>query len=399
MTDLAEANVDFFQAHTSLSPFVEEGLLDFARLDTEHDHTIHLRVSGQTIRRPEEGHTQPMVVFANYLFDSIPQDFFTVQAGQLQEGLISLSSLEPSPSLEDPSLLQRLLIRYEHQAAPAPYYEDPLFEEILRGSQRATESIQFPIAGLRLCRWLGGLSGGHLLLLSADKVHAGGDEQAPHIVMHGSFSLTVDYRVIQEYFARLGGLSLSAEHHQHLAVNAFLLGGHSPKYTREAFEDFVERFGPDDFFALKKAAEVHLEDFSLSQLLALIRLGGHDVRLTSQCLPRLGQAASGASPAETQALLRTIHCVWENYYDIGEELDLAFGFGSLMYRVNAYQEAVRYFEASLERRGLSPHTCFNIGLCHYQQKEHLSALGWIQKTLELQPEHPGANLMLQELQP
>jgi len=84
-------------------------------------------------------------------------------------------------------------------------------------SLRAAMAFLFPIAALRCLRLLHELSDGHLLLLSADKgsIHAQEPrEQHPaRLLVHGSFSLPVDYRIIGEYGRRRGGEVLHAARH------------------------------------------------------------------------------------------------------------------------------------------------------------------------------------------
>ncbi|MBC6421522.1 MAG: hypothetical protein GDA43_09875 [Hormoscilla sp. SP5CHS1] len=55
----------------------------------------------------------PVVVLANYFFDSIPQDCFYIKDGQLYESLVTLSTPQAEPELDDPALLDRVQISYK----------------------------------------------------------------------------------------------------------------------------------------------------------------------------------------------------------------------------------------------------------------------------------------------
>lgn len=69
MSDLPWKNIEGWQQHEGLKPFVEQGMLDFARFDAVRDTELSLTQSGLVIKPGELG--QPLMVIANYFFDSI----------------------------------------------------------------------------------------------------------------------------------------------------------------------------------------------------------------------------------------------------------------------------------------------------------------------------------------
>ncbi len=83
MTDLAADNVMAWKEHPALQSFIAEGLLDFARFDAVQDTELNLVVSGTTIS--EGDLKQPVIIVANYFFDSIPQELIYVGDGQIYE--------------------------------------------------------------------------------------------------------------------------------------------------------------------------------------------------------------------------------------------------------------------------------------------------------------------------
>ncbi len=92
MTDFTASNIDFWKKHSGLVDFVQSGLLDFAQFDFEKDDHLHLIHQDRVISRGDI--QQPVVVFANYLFDSIVSDIFSVKENKLYESLLSLSTPE-----------------------------------------------------------------------------------------------------------------------------------------------------------------------------------------------------------------------------------------------------------------------------------------------------------------
>lgn len=405
MTDLAERNIDFWRAHPALQRFCAEGVLDFARFDAERDEEIVLVRSGVVLSAGAA--ETPMVAVANYFFDSIPQDAFRIHEGRLFESLVTLVSPAAEPDTGDPAILGRVAIDYEHRPAEADYYDDPTMNAILRAyaERLGSASIRFPVAALRCCRTLGRIAGGRLLLLSADRgsmseerLRGQGDAG---ISVHGSFSMNVDYHAVAEHFRMQGGDALhTARDAASLVVAAFLLG--EPEggclATRRAFAAAVERFGPDDYFSLKKGIEKGYDALTIPQLLAFLRLSDGDPRILSQCLPFLIARAGSASADEVREIQRAVADAWENYYHLGEEPDLPFGLGMLFYEMGCLREALGYFERSFELYGPSPHTIFNMAMCHYELGEMNAALACACHVLALDPEHDGATAMQAELE-
>src|SRR5205085_7298232 len=107
----------------------------------------------------------PVVVLANYFFDSIPQDAFYIQDGKLYESLITLSSSQEEADLNDPELLNHIEISYENHPASARYYDDPELDRILQTYQERLSAthLLFPCAALNCIRGLQHLSGGRML--------------------------------------------------------------------------------------------------------------------------------------------------------------------------------------------------------------------------------------------
>lgn len=405
MTDFAESNIAYWGAHASLQPLVEQGLLDFARFDAEYDQELKLVHSGITLSR--ETVSNPIVVIANYFFDSIAQDAFYIEAGQLYEKLITITSAKQEPDLNDPGLLNRIEVTYEQAPAPADYYDDENLNQILRGYRQRLPStvLLFPHIALGCIRRLCDLSGGRLLLISSDKGYIREDaligRPDPELALHGSFSMMVNYHAIGQYFRNCGGQVLhTSRHHANINACAFLMGDHPGGYneTQQAYCQAIEECGPDDFYTLKKGIEKHYEDLSLEELTALLRLSGCDSRIFLDAFPALLDLIESASEAMRQELYQTIQQVWDNYYHLGEERDIAFYLAMLLYGMKYYPDAIDYFQRSLDLYGPDASTFYNMAMCRYSLRQLDAALESINQTLILDPSFEAAKAMRIKLQ-
>ena len=398
LTDFADGNVDALASHPWLRPFVASGHLDFARFDAEHDREIALRCSGKVLSPGTVAN--PVAVIANYVFDGIPQDVFRIEDGRLFESLVMLVSSQPEPRHDHPALLSRLELAYTQRLLPGEAYRDPDLERTLqRYRARLPDThVLFPCAALRCLRSLRDLSGGRLLVLSADKGYHGAasleGRPPPGIAVHGSFSMSVDYEAIGQWFADQDGLALfTSRRKSSLDLAAFVLGKLQGGFveTRLSFDEAIERCGPDDFFAMKKATEKHYEAMTLEQILAWVRIAGWDANIFLGALPAILAALPDADEDVACELYRTVMLVWDTYYPIGEERDLALHLGNLLYEMGRCAEALEFHQRSLELYGPTAHTLYGMGLCHDRLDQLPDALQRIEEALLLDPGLAGAS--------
>lgn len=90
MTDFTNSNFDAWQKHPTLKPYFDSGRLDAAIFNAVDDSKIVLHKSGVVLSAGSL--KNPVVVVANYLFDTLYHDYFQVFRGSLLEGLVSAGS-------------------------------------------------------------------------------------------------------------------------------------------------------------------------------------------------------------------------------------------------------------------------------------------------------------------
>jgi hypothetical protein len=210
MTDLPEANLEAWQANERFRPSLENGRLDFALFDLERDVELRLLRSGAVLSPGSVAN--PVAVLANYAFDSTSQDLFFVKEGALHEGRVTTLSSQEEPDHNDPQMLGRLTTRYSQRPAVEPYYGEAALDVLLHEyrDRLGDTAVLVPIGAIHCFENLARLSGGRLLLVSADKGVTGVEEivaQAePHRVRHGDcFSMDVNFHAIGRYVEARGG--------------------------------------------------------------------------------------------------------------------------------------------------------------------------------------------------
>ena len=134
MTDFTEQNFNFWSNHPSLKPYFESGNLDAAIFDAVKDTEIKCWKSGKILNftpnsasSSAANNNNPLIVVANYLFDTLCHDIFQIHQGVLKEGLISVGSKqnEDSDTL-NPDIINRLdnLYEYKEIQEPMKYYKN-----------------------------------------------------------------------------------------------------------------------------------------------------------------------------------------------------------------------------------------------------------------------------------
>lgn len=406
LSDFTEANLAFWREHPRLQPYLGKGWLDFALFDVEKSSELSLQHAGITLRT--QALSQPLIVMANYFFDSIPQELFRIENRKIAHGLLSLGTESDPSDLDTAALINALKLKYDYEEATPPIYADePLLDELLATyrEQLSGTHLLFPHIGIRCLERLRQLSPQGLLLLSADKGkhHLSNLENcpAPTLTTHGSFSLTVNYHAFQQYCTRHGGLALFPRHQQaSLDLGCMLYLADAPAYreTIDAYERFVGDYGPDDYFSLKKLIEPHFAALTYRDILAVIRLSGYDARIFRQMLPRLFELLPTLSENEYWNLFLAIPRIWDTYYPLGEPEDFADDLGDLLVALGFYKEAILYFEKSVMIYGKAADTLYKIAVCHCLLGGFSTASTIIEELRAHDPENENVQGLIQQFE-
>lgn len=403
LSDFTEANLTFWQAHPRLQPYLDKDWLDFALFDVEHSRELSLYTAGITLE--PQSLAQPLIAIANYFFDTIPQDLFWVKDQTLSHALISLTTDSDPSDLDTADLIDALTLQYDYEDAKPPIYaHEPNLNDLLETyrQQLVDTHLLFPHIGIRCLERLRQLSRRGLVLLSADK----GEHHStnldhhppPMLATHGSFSLTVNYHAFAQYCTQQGGLALFPRHQQaslDLGCLLLLADGSTYQETLQAYERFVNDYGPDDYFSLKKLIEPHFATLTYRDIMGVIRLSGYDARIFLQMSARLFEILPTLTDNQRWNLFFAIPRIWDTYYPLGESEDLAFCLGKLLIALTFYSEAILYFEKSLMIYGKTTATLFQIALCHCLLDEFSSALPILEELLALEPDNQDIQALIQ----
>ncbi|MGG6310503.1 tetratricopeptide repeat protein [Paenibacillus macerans] len=399
MTDLAMDNVLAWKEHPALQSFITKGILDFARFDAVQDTVLNLIVSDATIR--EGDLKQPLVIVANYFFDSIPQELLYVGEGQIYEADVFIEYPECRGSLKPSELLDHISLHYEHRRAPEYEQESYPYHDVITVYQKQLEDshILFPAAGLACLDRLNHLSQAGFLLLTADK----GDHlledwkfaEPPELILHGSFSLTANYHAIQQVLEQRGALTLFPPHHYKNINIGCMINIDTPTdyfQTRLAYRRFIERFGPDEFFSLKEWVDPNIGSMDLQQILSFWRLGGYDAEFFIQSTKQISSLLLDANDEEKQDIFRGIQLMWSSYYIMEQRYDIALEAGLLLFEMEMYEDSKRFLEISVheDQEEIVSTVYYCLAICCFELELEEDALNYTRELLKHEPDHEAA---------
>lgn len=378
LTDFSPGRVASWAAHPSFGPLVEQGLLDFAVLDAESPGPLELTISGRSLAA---GCLRaPVVGIANYLFDTLPQDGYLIRAGELLEARVVLGS----------EAAQDAVPRVDWQAAPC----GPIPDDVRGVLEQYTEmlddtTVLVPVGAMECLTFLSDLTAAPSCAFVADKGHSTPVElcsnQEPSFVFHGTcFSLMVNFDFLARWVRGRGDLAiLPRDPARSLVVAAFVAGRLDHPHLFEAWvQDQLLDTGPDNFFTVRPLLSAAQ---SIEPMLAALRLSRFDPVLLIELLPALLEVLPGVPDSMRSEVDRVLQRVWENYFPIGEPIDMALCVG-LAYSAMAYfAEAVDFLSRSVKENPDSAPAAFAMSVARRGVRDLGAALEWADRALQLQP--------------
>ena len=194
----------------------------------------------------------------------------------------------------------------------------------------------------------------------------------PDIITHGSFSLWVNFHALGRYCTKTGGevyFPSYSTFHAQVACLMFLDGADEYTNTYAAYERYVNDFGPDDYNSLKKMTYTHISKMPLIHLLAIIRLSAYDSNLFSKIVPQLRLEVQRVSHEERDRIAQMLNKIWNFYFNINEERDMALTIAGFFFDLGYYKYALDYFQHSTDRYGITIETHYNQTVCYYQLRQ------------------------------
>ncbi|RUS92871.1 hypothetical protein DSM106972_097960 [Dulcicalothrix desertica PCC 7102] len=402
MTDFTDNNIQYWQDHRAFHSYIEKGLLDFARFDVETDTEINLIRSNKVLsadtRRPMNSYVKnPLIVLANYIFDTVSQDIFRVSQGKFQAALATLSTQKDNVQDNKPIELEQLKVEFSYVDSNIPFYQDQHLDAVLSHYQNQIDDgyFLFPVGSLRCIRRLMDISNHKLCLITSDKGYSRyGDlhqQEEPCCTFHGSFSMMVDFRAIAQYFKQCGGDYYHQFTEQSLNTSVFLQGFdlQTMPETRQAVETFLDAFGHATVFRLYEHINLTKSFSTLETLLTFLSTTQWDPHVFNSSFDLIiNQIRSEyTSHAVVKDLAFIMEKIAVNFYYIPYSIDTLFNIALFFQEIGEYEKALHYYYQSINYYGKNDVTLYNMGLCHYFLNKPERALEMFGVAVKLNPNY------------
>lgn len=391
MTDFTRKNLAFWENHHALKPFLEKNWLDFAVFDLENDTKITLLESNVTLQK--DSIKNPLIVFANYIFDTIVTDIFTIEKNKIYESLVELKTFNKNIKNNEPLNWKKVKIGHKHNIISKQYYGNKEIDTILNEYQQKLKDthLLFPIGGLRCIQHLNQMSQNKLLLISSDKGYTTlpelEDLDYPFLDFHGSFSVMVNFHAISRYFEMHGGDSTYQTCRDSLTTAVFASGiqfENLPE-TKIILKQTIEGFTAADYFVFYEHFEKVYKNTKLNVLFSFLCLSGWDPFIFDSIASRIVELLDDADEQQIEYLTSNIQKIADNFYYVPECEDIFFSIGLLLYELDHFEEALKYYKKSEEFFGTGFESFFNIGLCYFYLEKYESSLQYLEQALTLKP--------------
>lgn len=398
MTDIVEANVEFWEQHPGFSRHLGSGLLDMAYFDVDRPAPLRLRANRGILdaAAPSDG----IVCIANYVFDSTRMDAFQAKGGRVDELRLTTTAPEGHADMGEPVDLRRLGFSFSPARAPARgSYPVPLWNEIVRSyadDPALDGAFTFPVAMLSALEFLRRLGGGRLMLITSDEGYQDASEIAgrkpPPMTPTGDFIFTLmNFDAIRRFAERSGGAAFhGAMDLDSLRTGTYLIGGEQAAFPQTAAAAMLSQdFGPGDYFNLYARLRDSGE-LDLATILSNLRLSCWDPHLLSVLAARLRPLIEKANPRQRAALRAGLVLAEALVYRRPGMKDYHFDIGLLRQALQDDEDALRNFELSLASAGETPEKHHHMGLSRERLGDHLGAIAHFERATTLIAENRNA---------
>jgi len=332
LTDFSEKNVAFWCNHPLFIPLIEKGIVH---------PIVYDPLASQSLLFPFD------FVVANYFFDTIPQDLFLKEKGQLFEGLVSVS-VEEGEDLEDPNLISSLSLDYSYCPIEEnlPYFDLPELDKFLTlyCKKEQTGPFLFPSGGFKALLNLSASCKTPFTLLMSDWCNR--EDESPLIHLHGTFSFPVDLQAIALFFlSKEGEACLLNESYSRFQVGLF--------YSGKILEESRHNFKSQDF------KELEIQGSSMEELLNYLRDSNWDATLFFSCFDIIEKLFDSATEEEKSLFLEGCLKIPSHFYPLfKEETFFLDRVGIFLENLHLKKEAEKFFQTSQLFTGLPNRVCY-----------------------------------------
>lgn len=353
MTDITPHSINQYQCHPFLTPFAKAGFVDFALYDFLADSEIWLINQKIKLQNP----INPVVSIANYIFCSLPQDYFKIEARKLYIGKAPTTIQLPENTCPNQHFtFNSIGLSLQYEAIAKPYRHDELFNVYLNELESKVDLGYFiyPKSSLfGLSNLLNNISK-KMLLIASDKGFATDRGlramEESGLTMHGrGFSLPVDFKAIGRYAELNHGSYVHQHIEQDLSTAVYSFGHkleHLPTYMNAA-KEILDTPSSGDFVQLFHEVFGNITKFSWNAMISMLKINEWDPEIFGMLFIHFLEHLPHTPPVEINKLLRAIPLIEKKYYPYSGGADFHYLAGMIYQSSGQISTAILHFKNSL----------------------------------------------------
>jgi|GEM_PF-1321066 len=404
VTDIAPINVQAWEEHSAFNQFMQDGIVDTAIFNAMTDTSLALRQSGLVLQA--NSLQKPVFMIGNYLFDSLANDGFQAQSGQLLEAQIKIKS-----SADWKEYFDKAKFEFTYSPVATNYYNDQELDKILAdyvAHFNPEGSFVLPIGGIACMRTVERFSKSPMVLLLADKACADlsqlADLSDPDIASHGgSISMIVNYDALARFTRQKGGTALLMPNSSSdFQVGCFINKDSYPiGHTRHSFMQNFAGASPQDVINIcYNEDEIKQKYESLDHILSILNLNHWDPNiffdLYEIILDKLENET--LTMEQNSCFMQNLPLLWSYFFKLEKNNDLAFAIGAIYYAIDEYELANKYYNISLVEFGANADNLYNLAISLQLLEKLEEAKEHALQALSLDPDYSAAQELLDEIQ-
>ena len=406
LTDFNDSRLREFEDHPGLAGEREAGRLRLLLMDAADPAASG--APAQDVGLGPGERPGPLVVVANYVLDSLPQECVALRDRQVHRGLLTTTSPRRIEGTPQPTDLADLDFAWDFDPTGGPEGLDPHLDDLL--SEYATTLddtvLLLPTAAVECLRVICRERATPTLALLADKGTTRRRDllglAPPGLALHGGcFSFMVNFDALAGVVQRWGGLALHPpDRAANLVVAAYLLPGREASVavpwpeTALAYAGHLGTAGPDDWFLVHGMLGSREADLSIEQALAVLRVSWWDPAVFLRLAPALLELAPQVPESLRADVVRALRGVWAAHVPIGEGAEVATLIGLVLGGMRCHREALAFFDRALAEHGRSANALFGSALAHADLGDRPAAQRSAVAALEVDPSFGAARALL-----
>lgn len=404
LTDGSLKNIEGWKKKDRFAPLIESGVLELAQLLIEPDPVIRTE---QGDLKPADIADRPVIIIANYLFDSIASNMVRIRDHAIEQVYIETQSTTHGFLKKPITTFESVTERFESRPIKGEPSGHPIIDAALR--RYAERPGDFHVVVPQICfefveKFLARET--PLLLLAGDLAYSDPSEfelKSP-LIFDTYFAHHTNLHIFGELFREYGGAMHSQRHKDaNFSCSLFSLPGRdrwkdlSLARTRETAQALLKDFNPYDAHEIIDLIESTAGDMSIRQAMAVIRFAKFDPDVAAGCIPHLlYHIQQGEEQIDRPQIYETYMEAFRAYFPDGSEVHFDCGIAELFMRLGYYVQALQLIEHSIQEFGVNAPRLFAKGLAIFNLGDAAKAEKVVREAVALDPQFAPAQRMIAE---